>query len=100
MWNALFRAVTPVGLVIDSVTADRDRVLVAAHPVASIATCPDCGVTSTQVYAAALAQRTRKLRIGTAVVVIPFNHPLRTASDFALIDILSHGRLDFGVGRV
>ena len=56
-------------------------------------------VTSTQVYAAAIAQRTTRLRIGTAVVVVPFNHPLRTASDFALVDTLSHGRLDFGVGR-
>jgi alkanesulfonate monooxygenase SsuD/methylene tetrahydromethanopterin reductase-like flavin-dependent oxidoreductase (luciferase family) len=56
-------------------------------------------VTSTQVLASAVAQRTRRVRIGTAVVVIPFNHPLRTASDFALVDILSHGRLDFGVGR-
>ena len=56
-------------------------------------------VTSTQVLAAAVAQRTSRIRIGTAVVVIPFNHPLRTASDFALIDVLSHGRLDFGVGR-
>lgn len=56
-------------------------------------------VTSTQVYAAAIAQRTKKLRIGMAIVVIPFNHPLRTASDFALVDVLSHGRLDFGVGR-
>lgn len=56
-------------------------------------------VTSTQVLAAAVAQRTRRVRIGMAVVVIPFNHPLRTASDFALVDILSHGRLDFGVGR-
>jgi alkanesulfonate monooxygenase SsuD/methylene tetrahydromethanopterin reductase-like flavin-dependent oxidoreductase (luciferase family) len=56
-------------------------------------------VTSTQVYASAIAQRTKKMRIGMAVVVLPFNHPLRTASDFALIDVLSHGRLDFGVGR-
>ncbi len=56
-------------------------------------------VTSTQVYAAAIAQRTRRLRIGMAVCAIPFNHPLRTASDFALVDVLSHGRLDFGVGR-
>ena len=56
-------------------------------------------VTSTQVYAAAIAQRTKKVRIGMAVCAIPFNHPLRTASDFALVDILSHGRLDFGVGR-
>lgn len=50
MWNASFRAVTPVGLVTDSVTADQDRVLVAAHPAASIAACPDCGVVSTQVH--------------------------------------------------
>lgn len=56
-------------------------------------------VTSTQVYAAAIAERTKKLRIGMAVVVMPFNHPLRTASDFALVDVLSHGRLDFGFGR-
>jgi alkanesulfonate monooxygenase SsuD/methylene tetrahydromethanopterin reductase-like flavin-dependent oxidoreductase (luciferase family) len=56
-------------------------------------------VTSTQVYAAAIAQKTNKIRIGMAVCAIPFNHPLRTASDFALVDILSHGRLDFGVGR-
>lgn len=56
-------------------------------------------VTSTQVYAAAIAERTKKMRIGIAVVAIPFNHPLRTASDFALVDVLSHGRLDLGVGR-
>jgi alkanesulfonate monooxygenase SsuD/methylene tetrahydromethanopterin reductase-like flavin-dependent oxidoreductase (luciferase family) len=56
-------------------------------------------VTSTQVYAAGIAQRTKRVRIGTAVVVIPFNHPLRTAADFALVDVLSHGRLDFGAGR-
>jgi alkanesulfonate monooxygenase SsuD/methylene tetrahydromethanopterin reductase-like flavin-dependent oxidoreductase (luciferase family) len=51
------------------------------------------------VLAAAIAMRTRRIAIGTAVVVIPFNHPLRTASDFALVDILSRGRLKFGVGR-
>ncbi len=56
-------------------------------------------MTSTQVYAAALAQRTKRIRLGMAVVVVPFNHPLRTASDFALVDILSHGRLEMGVGR-
>ncbi|MEZ5855370.1 MAG: LLM class flavin-dependent oxidoreductase [Hyphomicrobiaceae bacterium] len=56
-------------------------------------------VTSTQVYAAAIAERTKKMRIGIAVVAMPFNHPLRTASDFALVDVLSHGRLDFGIGR-
>ena len=56
-------------------------------------------VTSTQVLAAAVARSTTTIGIGTAVVVIPFNHPLRTASDFALVDVLSHGRLKFGAGR-
>jgi alkanesulfonate monooxygenase SsuD/methylene tetrahydromethanopterin reductase-like flavin-dependent oxidoreductase (luciferase family) len=56
-------------------------------------------VTSTQVLAAAIAKATTRIKIGTAVVVIPFNHPLRTASDFALVDHLSHGRLLFGAGR-
>ena len=56
-------------------------------------------VTSTQVLAAAVAQRLKRMRIGTAVVVIPFNHPLRTAADFALVDCLSHGRLNLGIGR-
>ena len=56
-------------------------------------------VTSTQVLAAAVAKCTTKIKIGTAVVVIPFNHPLRTASDFALVDVISKGRLKFGAGR-
>jgi transposase len=50
MANTSFRSVTPAGLVIDSITADRDRILVAAHPAASIATCPDCGIVSTQIH--------------------------------------------------
>ena len=56
-------------------------------------------VTSTQVLAAAVAKATSRIKIGTAVVVVPFNHPLRTASDFALVDHISHGRLLFGAGR-
>src|SRR5581483_2901671 len=71
-----------------------DKVWIAEHLFSTYGV-----VTSTQVYAAAIAQRTKRVRIGMAVVVIPFNHPLRTASDFALVDVLSHGRLDFGAGR-
>ena len=56
-------------------------------------------VTSCQVLAAAIANATKRIKIGMAVVVMPFNHPLRTASDFALVDILSEGRLLFGAGR-
>ena len=56
-------------------------------------------VTSAQVYAAAITQRTKRIGIDTAVAVVPIYHSLRTASDFALTDIVSHGRLDFGIGR-
>lgn len=54
---------------------------------------------SSQLVAAAVAIATQRIRIGTAVSVIPFNHPLRTAADFGLVDVLSNGRLNFGVGR-
>jgi alkanesulfonate monooxygenase SsuD/methylene tetrahydromethanopterin reductase-like flavin-dependent oxidoreductase (luciferase family) len=54
---------------------------------------------SGQVIAAAIAKRTQRIRIGTAVCIVPFNHPLRTASDYAAVDSLSHGRLNFGVSR-
>jgi alkanesulfonate monooxygenase SsuD/methylene tetrahydromethanopterin reductase-like flavin-dependent oxidoreductase (luciferase family) len=49
--------------------------------------------------AAALAQVTHRIRIGLAVSVLPLNHPIRIAEDVALVDILSNGRLDVGVGR-
>lgn len=50
-------------------------------------------------FLAAVAQRTQKIRLGTAVSLLPFDNPLRTAEDFAMLDILSGGRVDFGVGR-
>ena len=45
-----------------------------------------------------MAQITRRVRIGSAVKVLPLEHPLRTAEDAAMADILSGGRLDFGAG--
>ena len=45
-----------------------------------------------------VAARTRRVRIGLAVKVLPLEHPLRTAEDAAMVDILSGGRLDFGAG--
>ena len=47
----------------------------------------------------AIAQRTRRLRIGIAVQVLPLGNPVRMAEEAATLDHLSHGRLDFGVGR-
>ncbi len=48
---------------------------------------------------AAVAQATKRIRLGTGVVILPMNHPLRVAEDYALLDLMSDGRLDFGVGR-
>lgn len=50
-------------------------------------------------FAAAVSQRTKKVKIGTAIMVLPFQHPLRTAEDAALVDALSGGRLLLGLGR-
>ena len=50
-------------------------------------------------FASAIAQRTKKMLIGTAVMVLPFQHPLRLAEDAALVDALSGGRLLLGLGR-
>ncbi|MFT5444650.1 MAG: alkanesulfonate monooxygenase SsuD [Myxococcota bacterium] len=49
--------------------------------------------------AANLAARTSTIRIGTAITILPFMHPLRTAEEAAMLDILSEGRVDWGVGR-
>src|ERR1700761_3530085 len=51
------------------------------------------------ILAAALAQRTRRMKIGTAVQVLPLCHPLRLAEEAATVDQISQGRLIFGVGR-
>jgi len=49
--------------------------------------------------AVATAQRTRRIRFGTGVTLLPFHHPLAIAEQAAVADILTRGRLDFGVGR-
>ncbi len=43
--------------------------------------------------------RTSRIRIGAAVVVLPFNDPIRVAEDWATLDHLSKGRIDVGIGR-
>lgn len=46
-----------------------------------------------------VAARTRKIRIGTGVSVLTFHNPIFVAEETALLDALSGGRLDFGIGR-
>jgi natural product biosynthesis luciferase-like monooxygenase protein len=56
-------------------------------------------LSSPPVIGAAIAQRTRKIRIGTAVTLLPYHNPLRIAEDYATLDCLSRGRLEFGIGH-
>jgi alkanesulfonate monooxygenase SsuD/methylene tetrahydromethanopterin reductase-like flavin-dependent oxidoreductase (luciferase family) len=51
------------------------------------------------VIASALAARTRRIRIGQAVQVLPLSNPLRVVEEAATVDQISQGRFDFGVGR-
>jgi len=49
--------------------------------------------------ASSIVTRTKRLRVGTAVLLLPLNHPLRVAGEIATLDHLSAGRFDFGIGR-
>src|SRR6202035_3387644 len=48
---------------------------------------------------AAVAERTKTLRLGIAIVLLPLSHPLRVAEEVATLDVLSNGRVEFGIGR-
>ena len=54
-----------------------------------------------EVLYGAISQRTRTIRIGHAVVLLPhrYNHPIRVAERAAVLDIVSDGRMDLGTGR-
>lgn len=56
-------------------------------------------IPSPPVLLAALAERTRRVRLGTSIVVLPLYAPLEVAEQLAMVDLLSGGRLEFGVGR-
>ena len=50
-------------------------------------------------FLAALAQRTSKLRFGPMVYLLPFYHPLRLIEEICMLDQMSGGRLELGIGR-
>src|SRR6201995_4707126 len=50
-------------------------------------------------FASALTMRTTRIRIGFAVLQMPFHHPVRLAVQLALLDNLSNGRIDVGIGK-
>jgi alkanesulfonate monooxygenase SsuD/methylene tetrahydromethanopterin reductase-like flavin-dependent oxidoreductase (luciferase family) len=65
----------------------------AEHHFETLGTAPNPAV-----VLAALARCTERLRLGPAVAVLPLRDPIQVAEDYALVDVLSGGRLDMGVG--
>jgi alkanesulfonate monooxygenase SsuD/methylene tetrahydromethanopterin reductase-like flavin-dependent oxidoreductase (luciferase family) len=56
-------------------------------------------VSATLMLQTALAVRTTTLRLGTAVIVLPWHNPVLIAEQAATLDLISGGRLDFGIGK-
>src|SRR5262249_49009131 len=54
---------------------------------------------SPSVFLAAVAQRTRRLRLGPLVYTLPLYHPMRVYEEICMLDQMSGGRLELGVGR-
>jgi len=71
-----------------------DAVWLAEHHFSGYSVCP-----SVHLMASHVAARTRRLRIGTAVTLAAFYHPLRIAEEVALLDVLTGGRINWGAGR-
>ena len=71
-----------------------DSVWIAEHHFSNYGYCPN-----PLPMAIKVAQVTKNVRIGTAVIVLPVWHPLRLAEDIAMADVLTEGRLEIGVGR-
>jgi alkanesulfonate monooxygenase SsuD/methylene tetrahydromethanopterin reductase-like flavin-dependent oxidoreductase (luciferase family) len=69
-------------------------VLVAEHHFTNY-----CAIPNPLMLAAAIGQRTSRIRIGTAVIVLPLHNPIRVAEDIAEADQLTGGRLEVGFGR-
>jgi alkanesulfonate monooxygenase SsuD/methylene tetrahydromethanopterin reductase-like flavin-dependent oxidoreductase (luciferase family) len=67
---------------------------------AELHTAPERSVLAAPLnIASAIATRTKRMKIGIAVQVLPLCHPLRIAEEATTVDHISHGRLIFGVGR-
>ena len=71
-----------------------DHLWVAEHHFANLSLSPSPLITLSH-----LAAHTRRIRLGTGVLVLPLQDPMRLAEEIAYVDIVSGGRLDVGSGR-
>src|SRR5271155_1728908 len=67
---------------------------VAEHHATPLGVAPSPGI-----WLAAVAERTKQLRFGPLVYLLPLYHPLKLLEEICMLDQLSGGRLDVGVGR-
>ena len=74
--------------------AGYDAVWLAEHHFSTYSVCPSVHIMGTHI-----AAHTKRLRIGTAVSLASFYHPLRLAEEVALLDHVSGGRVNWGAGR-
>lgn len=56
------------------------------------------GLPSPLVFLASVAARTQRIRLGTGIVTLPLENPVRVAEDALVLDLIAGGRLEFGVG--
>lgn len=79
-----------------AVEADRlgfESLWLAEHHFRTLGTAPNPAV-----LLGAIARLTRRIRLGPAIAVLPLRDPIQVAEDYALVDVLSRGRLNMGVG--
>ena len=78
---------------------DYDRLGFYAYHLAEHQGTPLGLAPSPSVFLAAIAQRSKRLRFGPLVYVLPLYNPLRLATEICMLDHMSGGRLDVGIGR-
>lgn len=71
-----------------------DSIWIAEHHFADFGVC-----SSPQVLAAAVAGQTKRLRVGMGITLLPLHDPVQLAEELAVLDQVSDGRLDVGLGR-
>jgi alkanesulfonate monooxygenase SsuD/methylene tetrahydromethanopterin reductase-like flavin-dependent oxidoreductase (luciferase family) len=79
--------------------AQADEAGIYGYHIAEHHHSPLCLAPNQSVFLAAAAQRTKRLKIGTLVYVLPLYQPIRILEEICMVDRLSNGRIQVGVGR-